>query len=30
MSLIFRGLWLASTASTDGCYERVVLCRTRR
>jgi len=28
-SLIFRGVWLASSASTDGCCERVVFCRTR-
>jgi len=26
----FRGLWLASSASTDGCCERVVVCRTRK
>jgi len=24
-SLIFRGLWLASSAYTDGCCERVVV-----
>jgi len=30
MSLIFRGTWLASSASTDGCCERVVVCHTRR
>jgi len=29
MSLIFRGVWLASSASMDGCCERVVVCRTR-
>jgi len=30
MSLIFRGVWPASSASTDGCCERVVVCRSRR
>jgi len=30
MSLIFRGVWLASSASADGYCERVVVCRKRR
>jgi len=30
MSLIFRGVWLANSAATDGCCESVVVCRTRR
>jgi len=30
MSLIFQGVWLASSASTDGCCERVVVYRAQR
>jgi len=30
MSLIFRGTWLASSASMDGCCEKVVVCSTQR
>jgi len=29
-SFIFRGVWLASSASAGGCCERVVVCRNQR
>jgi len=29
-SLIFQGMWLASSASTDGYWERMVIYCSRR